>query len=185
MNRYTWSKHAFTALVLLQLSACGDDDRKKQETEPAQLGAAADGKIGDSDPEAVIDSLNSAEWKAACVDMAQAADARNLKHGSCIMGAILGKLLGQSCQELYDLCAKSEGDIDCDRKPTQCPVTLREADECITSNLVWLSDQAKGLTCDSSVNDLIKLDQNFMSPECTKVQTSCPDLMPEEEEVGF
>jgi hypothetical protein len=170
--------------TVLAAGACGDDEPKKDTKIEKPRGAAADGKVGNSDPEALVSSLNDAEWKAACIDIAESTNTRELVHGPCIMGALLGSFLGISCQETYELCSEGAPDTDCDSKPTDCEITLRQADECNTSRMLYLAEKSKGLTCSSSPNAILTLGDGYDTPECLALTEKCPSITEMDEDVG-
>lgn len=163
-------------LALATLIGCGDDGDSGTPAESggAPVGAAADGKVGSSDPDTVIDTLNSAEWKAACVDIASAGNNRELAKGPCVLAGILSSALGLSCMDTYELCTESEPDVDCDQKPASCAATLREADACNVAQLRFLADQTKDLDCSSSLDALTGIDQSYVPEECKVVMAKCP-----------
>jgi hypothetical protein len=165
-------------LALSALSGCGDDgdSAKPAANGSAAAGAAADGKVGSSDPEAVIDTLNSAEWKAACVDIASAGNNRELAEGPCVLAGIVSSALGISCMDTYELCTESEPDVDCEQKPASCTATLREADACNVALLRHLAEETKDLSCASSLNALTGIDQTYVPEECKVVMAKCPEF---------
>lgn len=191
MSLRTWSVQAG---LMLMLAACGGDEGKspeKGENDDQQkpLGAAADGKVGDSDPDLSVADLNQAEWKAACLDIGNAGGARELVHGPCIMVGILSSFIGVDCMETYNLCLDQPEDTQCDEKPTDCTATLRELDACSVSQLVWLAEETKDLDCSSSLSAVIGIQQDHTTPECDAIEAKCPSFRtaasPDEEDTEF
>jgi hypothetical protein len=141
------------------------------------VGAAADGKIGNRDPDTPVTSLNGAEWKAACVDISNALAARALVHGPCILDALLGTVLGADCMDTYALCVETTPDIECDQPPTPCDLTLREVDTCLNSILVSLAEQTRAVDCTSSLDVFFALSAGRLTPECRVAADACPGLL--------
>jgi hypothetical protein len=168
LNR--WS--AAVLASLMGIAGCGDDDEPAREAQ----GAAADGKIGTSDPDTPVAALNAAEWTAACADMDAAGASPTLAHGPCIMLGLLSKFLNTDCMATYQLCMESPGDLECDEQPTDCQATLRELDDCLLAQRSWLADVTKELTCESSLGALAELPRDYLAPACRVVTEKCPSL---------
>lgn len=177
MSLRTWSVRV--GLVLL-LASCGGDDKPASNGDGDDTGkprgAAADGKVGNSDPDLSVADLNAAEWKAACLDIGSAGHSRELAHGPCIMVGLLSGVVGIDCMETYELCLDQPEDTQCDEKPADCTATLRQLDDCSVSQLVWLAEQTRDLDCSSSLSAILSLQQEHRTPECDAIEATCPSF---------
>lgn len=175
MSFAMWSvRMGFAALVL---AACGDKPSDNGENAPNKpYGAAADGTIGNSDPDTSVADLNSAEWKAACLDIGRAGGAREFAHSQCIVPALLATFVGLDCMGTYELCLEEPESEQCDSKPTDCTATLRQLDDCSVSQLVWLAEQTRDIDCSSSLNSIISIAQDHTTPECDAIKAICPSF---------
>lgn len=164
----------------LLLAACGGDGAEETGAPGVGAkprGAAADGQIGNRDPETSVAALNDAEWKAACFELGEALDERELAQASCVLAGLLGKAVGVDCKLIYDMCVGQPPVArQCDAKPANCSATLRELDACGISQLLWLADQTRGLDCSSSVDVFARIDQTYVTPECQAVSAKCPSF---------
>jgi len=170
------STYLFTIAVLL--ASCTAEPGTQGPGVPAKpRGAAADGQIGDRDPDTSVAALNDAEWKAACSEIGEALNERELSHGPCILMGLLGKAIGLDCAFTYSTCTEAPPeDTQCDAKPADCTATLREIDSCMISHLVWLAEQTRAVDCSSSVAVLAGIDTRHVTPECQAAMTKCPSL---------
>ncbi len=166
------------ALVAVCLAACGGDDKPSSngDDKGKPRGAAADGKVGNSDPDLSVADLNAAEWKAACLDIGTAGNSRELAHGPCVMVGLLSSVVGLDCMDTYELCLDEPEDTQCDEKPTDCTATLRQLDACSVSQLVWLAEQTRALDCSSSFSEIVALEQDHRTPECDAIEAACPSF---------
>jgi hypothetical protein len=152
MSVRTWSTHVGFALLL---GACGGDEgdpSNQGDGDGAPQGAAADGKVGDSDPDLSVADLNEAEWKAACLDIGGAGGSRELIHGPCIISGLLSSIIGGECMETYDLCLGEPEDTQCD------------------------TEETRDFTCESSLADIVSLEQDHRTPECDAIADTCPSF---------
>ncbi len=172
------NRFAHACLVAALLSACGEDkpDNTGNNSPDKPRGAAADGKVGNSDPDLSVADLNSAEWKAACLDLGSAGGSRELIHGPCIMAGLLATLIGADCSEMYEMCLAEPDSEECDEKPTDCTATLRELDDCSMSQMVWLAERTRGIDCSSSFTALLSIGEPPETPECKRLETTCPSF---------
>jgi hypothetical protein len=176
-----WNKLEWTVgMAMLGLTACGGGGGKgSADAGAADLprGAAADGKIGNSDPDSKIADLNDAEWKAACIDMSNDLQDRDLSHGLAVLVGLEAKLIGLDCKSMMQMFLETPPDqTQCDSKPADCSATLRELDDCNVSELAWFSDQTKGLDCSSSTSAFGKIDQSYLTSQCKLVKSKCPSF---------
>jgi hypothetical protein len=176
MNLRKWSVRA--GLITSCLVACGGDDKPSSHGDGRDKprGAAADGKVGNSDPDLSVAELNDAEWKAACLDIGTAGSSRELAHGPCILSGLLSSVVGLDCMDTYELCLDQPEDTSCDEKPADCTATLRELDACSVSQLVWLAEQTRDLDCSSSFSAILGIAQDHRTPECDAIEATCPSF---------
>lgn len=146
------------------LGACGDSGSTSQ----------GPSKIGISDPDSIVSELNAAEWEAACQDLEETSESRDLHHGVCILGAqLLAAPFGLDCQESYDECLVEGGAVDCDELPTDCNVTLRELDECNSEFYGQLNESARDIDCSSSFKEAQSINLS-VPPSCDALKERCP-----------